>query len=109
MMIGSLDNYLMGPDAVRHIIQPEAVPFDFAFNLQGGKLIGDSPHLPTRGVRMGAGITDSLYFRRGKPLIAIAKRAVSGPVAMLFPLKIFRLRGMVGIYYYPPSHNGVTS
>ena len=53
-MPGRLDDHLVGAHAAHHVVDALAPLVQFAFDLQGGELVGHHPHPPAGPVALRA-------------------------------------------------------
>src|SRR5512134_2055557 len=76
-MLRTLDDDLMGPDAVHPVVDAATLPLETAFDMQYRKLAGNDTHPPARLVRQGLLGAERCDLRRGLRLVPPAERTFS--------------------------------
>ena len=101
------DDDLVGADAAHHVVDALAALVQFAFDLQGGKLVGHHADAPPFAVALRAGVAIGDDFAGRLVLVAFAERAEAALLPLRRGVEVVRAPGAAGGDDHPTADDRV--
>ena len=110
LVIGGLDDHLVGAHAVHPVIDADPLARDHAFDLQSGKLVRDHTDAPARGVGRASVRPIRKDLRRRLRFVARTERTERlGRHRRQHLAEVGRPMGPLGRNDHPPADDGIAS